>query len=67
VGEYSREELRQVAFQEFLVWFREDLQRFWLEHGFPGPAANWPAHAPPAPRPVGNPGPPQAPLGRIGF
>ena len=67
VGEYSREELRQVAFQEFQVWFKEDLQCFWLKHGFPGPAANWPSHALPMNRFGGNPAPQTVPLGKIGF
>lgn len=28
VGELTKEELRQAAFQEFIVWFRQDLRRF---------------------------------------
>ena len=36
IGELSPEELRQVTFQEFLVWFRADLRKFWRERGFPG-------------------------------
>ena len=67
VGEYSREELRQVAFQEFQVWFREDLQQFWLKHGFPGAAANWPSQAPPVNRLGGNSAPQKVTLGRVGF
>jgi hypothetical protein len=67
VGEYSKEELRQVAFQEFLVWFREDLKRFWLEHGDSGPAANWASGALPGNRVSSNPGPQTAPLMRVGF
>ncbi len=67
VGEYSKEELRQVAFQEFLVWFREDLKRFWLEHGDPGPAANWASSTLPVNRFGGNPVPQNVPLARVGF
>jgi hypothetical protein len=67
VGEYSREELRQVAFQDFLVWFREDLQRFWVDHGSQGPALNWPSIAPPINRLGGNPGAQNVPLGQVGF
>jgi len=67
VGEYSREELRQVAFQEFQIWFREDLQQFWLKHGFPGPASNWPSQALPVNRFGGNSAPQMVPLRRVGF
>jgi hypothetical protein len=67
VGEYSREELRQVAFQEFQVWFREDLKQFWLKHGFPGPAADWPSQALPVSRFGGNATPQFVPLGRVRF
>ncbi len=67
VGEYSREELRQVAFQEFLVWFSKDLKQFWLKHGFPGPAQDWPVRTLPVNRFGGNPVPQYAPLGRVGF
>ena len=67
VGEYSPEERRQVAFQEFRVWFKEDLQQFWLRHGFPGPAATWPSSMLPVNRSGGNPAPQNVPLGRIGF
>jgi len=67
VGEYSPQELRQVAFQEFQVWFRADLQKFWLAHGFPGPTVNWPSHTQPVSRSGGSPGPQTVPLGRVGF
>jgi hypothetical protein len=67
VGEYSREELRQMVFQEFLVWFREDLKRFWLEHGDPGPAANWSSGTLPVNRFGGNPVPQNVPLGRVAY
>ena len=66
VGEYSREELRQVAFQDFLVWLREDLKLFWLKHGVPGPAANWP-NTVPVHRFAGNPLPQNVPLDGRGF
>jgi hypothetical protein len=32
IGEYSREQRRQMAIQEFQNWFREDLRAFWLRH-----------------------------------
>jgi hypothetical protein len=32
IGEYSREQRREIAFQEFQSWFREDLRVFWLRH-----------------------------------
>jgi len=67
VGEYSKEELRQVAFQEFLVWFREDLKRFWLEHGDSGPAANWASSTLPVNRFGGNPVPQNVPLAQVGY
>ena len=67
VGELTREELRQVTFQEFLVWFQADLRRFWRAHGFDGP----PEHAGPAFVPVsrsnGKSEPLMVPLGRVGF
>ena len=67
VGEYSREELRQVAFQEFQIWFKEDLQQFWLKHGFPGPATNWPSQGLPVSHFGGTSAPQMVPLGRVGF
>ena len=67
VGELTREELRQVTFQEFLVWFQADLRRFWRAHGLDGP----PEHAGPAFVPVsrsnGKTEPLMVPLGRIGL
>jgi hypothetical protein len=66
VGELTREELRQVAFQEFLVWFRADLHRFWRAHGFTGPSELASA-ALPVDRFGGNPVPRNVPLGRVGF
>ena len=67
VGEYSPEELRQANFQEFVAWFREDLKRFWLGHGVPGPAANWAASTLPVRHFGGNPVPQDVPLVRVGF
>ena len=32
IGDYSREQRRQIAFQEFRDWFRNDLKVFWLTH-----------------------------------
>ena len=68
VGEFTREELRQVAFQEFLVWFRADLQRFLYQHGGTAPE---PTSLASATLPVdhfgGNPVPRNVPLGRVRF
>jgi hypothetical protein len=67
IGELTREELRQVTFQEFLVWFQADLRRFWRAHGFEGP----PEHAGPAFVPVsrssGKTEPLVVPLVRVGL
>ena len=67
VGELTREELRQMAFQEFLVWFRGDLQRFWRTRGSAAPAASWASATLPVNRFGGNPVPQNVPLGRVGF
>jgi hypothetical protein len=67
VGELTREELRQVAFQEFLAWFRMDLQRFWRTRGSAVPAGNWASATLPVNRFGGNPVPQNVPLGRVGF
>jgi hypothetical protein len=67
VGEYTREELRQVAFQEFLVWFRRDLQRFWLNRGAAAPNASLASATLPVNRFGGNPVPQMVALGRVGF
>jgi hypothetical protein len=67
VGEYTPEELRQVAFQEFLVWFREDLKRFWREQGFLESGTDQAWSSLPVSRFGGNPVPQNAPLGRISF
>jgi hypothetical protein len=67
VGELSREELRQVAFQEFLVWFQADLRRFWKSYGYAGPATD-PARVALAPvRYGGNPVSQPAPFGKASF
>jgi hypothetical protein len=65
VGELTPEELRQVTFQEFLAWFREDLRRFWVQHGAAEPA--WATASQPVARYGGNPVPGPVPLGRVGF
>jgi hypothetical protein len=62
-GELTREELRQVAFQEFLVWFHEDLRRFFHTHGRQGPPADLAAGTLPVERFGGNPAPRNVPLG----
>ncbi|WLT32445.1 hypothetical protein [Geothrix sp. PMB-07] len=67
VGEYTKDELRQVAFQEFLVWFHQDLRRFWRNHGYTGPAPDLAAASLPVERFGGNPVPRNVPLGRGGF
>lgn len=68
IGELTREELRQVAFQEFLVWFRQDLRRFLRATGGVLPApVDLAAATLPVERFGGNPVPRNAPLGRVGF
>ncbi len=67
-GELTREELRQVAFQEFLLWFREDLRRFWHSHqGMTGSAHSLASATLPVDRFGGNPVPQNVPLGRADF
>lgn len=68
IGELTREELRQVAFQEFIVWFREDLRRFLKAHGgvLPEPTSMASATLP-VDRFGGNPVPRNVPLGRVSF
>lgn len=66
-GELTKEELRQVAFQEFLVWFHDDLRRFWKAQGYTGPPPNLASATMPVDRFGGNPVPQNVPLGRIGF
>ena len=67
VGELTREELRQVAFQEFLVWFREDLRRFWRYQGESDPLTNLASATLPVDRFGGNPVPQNVPLARVGY
>ncbi len=66
-GELTREELRQVAFQEFVVWFREDLRRFWRSHGAAVQATSLASATLPVDRFGGNPVPQNVPIGRVGF
>lgn len=68
VGELTTEELRQVAFQEFIVWFRADLRRFLKAHGgvLPDPVDLASATLP-VDRFGGNPVPRNVPLGRGNF
>jgi len=66
-GELTREELRQVAFQEFVVWFREDLRRFWRSQGAGVPASSLASATLPVDRFGGNPLPQNVPLGRLDF
>jgi hypothetical protein len=67
VGELTKEEWRQVGFQEFLVWFRGDLQRFWRTRGSAIAGANWASATLPVTRFGGNPIPQNVPLARVGF
>jgi hypothetical protein len=60
VGELTAAELRQVKFNDFLVWFREDLRKFMLAHAGVEMAAG-------ASTPAAGPGPRLVPLGRVGF
>jgi len=63
VGELTQDELRQAAFQEFLVWFRMDLRRFWLNRGSAAPSG-WAAATLPIDRFGGNPLPRTVPIGQ---
>ena len=63
IGELTREELRQAAFQEFLVWFRADLKRFFETHGSAGPPMDLASATLPVNRFGGNPVPHNVPLG----
>ena len=67
VGELTREELRQVAFQEFLVWFRQDLRRFLHSIGGASEPLNLASATLPVDRFGGNPVPRNVPLGRADF
>ena len=68
VGELTKEERRQVAFQEFIVWFRQDLRRFLRTIGgdLPEPVSLASATLP-VDRFGGNPVPRNVPLGRANF
>jgi len=66
-GELTREELREVAFQEFVVWFREDLRRFWRSQGAAVPATSLASATLPVDRFGGNPVPQNVPLGSVNF
>jgi hypothetical protein len=67
VGELTKEELRQITFQEFLVWFHADLRKFWRAHGYDGPAPDLASATLPVTRYGGNPVPGNVPLGRVHF
>lgn len=67
LGELTKEELRQVTFQEFVAWFQEDLRRFWRRQGFTVPEPGLASATLPVNRYGGNPEPQNAPLIRIGF
>ncbi len=63
VGELTREELRQAAFQEFLVWFREDIRKFLHSIGGPTGPTNLASATLPVDRFGGNPVPRNVPMG----
>ncbi len=63
VGELTQEELRQAAFQEFLVWFREDLRKFLHSIGGPAQPTNLASATLPVDRFGGNPVPRNVPIG----
>lgn len=63
VGELSPAEYREMAFQEFLAWFRMDLQRFYQANGDLAP---FPAGLP-VERFGGNPVPRNVPIGRARY
>lgn len=68
VGELTPEERREVAFQEFLVWFYADLRKFLRAHGGHPPDSMGLASATmPVDRFAGNPVPKNVPLVRVGF
>lgn len=67
VGELSQEELRQVAFQEFLAWFHADLRRFLRTWGATASTGNPASATLPVDRFGGNPVPRLVPLGRGNF
>jgi hypothetical protein len=56
-----------VAFQEFVVWFREDLRRFWRSQGAAVPASSLASATLPVERFGGNPVPQNVPLARVGL
>ena len=59
----GHEELRQAAFQEFLVWFREDLRKFLHSIGGPAQPTNLASATLPVDRFGGNPVPRNVPIG----
>ncbi|NTW87248.1 MAG: hypothetical protein HGB30_13915 [Holophagaceae bacterium] len=63
VGELTREELRQAAFQEFIVWFREDVRKFLHSIGGPTGPTNLASATLPVDRFGGNPVPRSVPIG----
>jgi hypothetical protein len=63
VGELTQDELRQAAFQEFLVWFREDIRKFLHSIGGPTGPTNLASATLPVDRFGGNPVPRNVPIG----
>ena len=66
VGELTREEVREVAFQEFLTWFQADLRAFLIQIGGQ-PRADAGAAAMASVRYGGQPLPRTYPMGRASF
>jgi hypothetical protein len=67
IGEYSREQRRQIVFQEFQSWFREDLRAFWLSHSDMTSGLPSSSGAMASMRSGGNAAPTMAPLFSKGF
>ena len=63
IGELDREELRQAAFQEFIVWFRADVRKFLQSLGGPTGPPDLASATLPVDRFGGNPVPRNVPIG----
>jgi hypothetical protein len=67
LGEFTKEELRQVTFQEFVAWFQEDLRKFWRSQGVTVPDRGLASATLPVNRYGGNALPQDTPLVRVNF
>jgi hypothetical protein len=67
VGYLTPEERRESAFQEFLVWFYDDLHKFLANHGGGSSSAGLASATMPVDRFGGNPVPRNVPLGSVQF